>query len=177
MNSECQAVCRARHLDRIPRAEILSKIAELSIGNKGDVDLWVLGATTEVGSQLADDVQALGEKNGISALVLDWSESGLPPLASALAMAGTATEDFLKRMHPTAVCSAIPVMTSRRSIGLGLFPHNSEILEPTDCRPLDVGKMEVFAERLFPPIVGGKRGAIVVTFHNSIEVVVNVATK
>lgn len=81
----------------IPRTEVLSKIAELSIGDKGDVDLWVLGATTEIGTQLADDVKALGEKNGISTLVLDWSETGLPPLAAALAMAGTAAEDFLKQ--------------------------------------------------------------------------------
>ncbi len=86
-----------RYDGRIPRADVLSKIAELSIGDKGDVDLWVLGATTGVGSQLTDDVHALGDRNGISTLVLDWSDTGLPPLAVALAMAGSVVDDFLRR--------------------------------------------------------------------------------
>lgn len=86
-----------RYDGRIPRAEVLSKIAELSIGDKGEVDLWVLGATTEAGTQLVDNVRALGDRNGISTLVLDWSDTGLPPLAVALAMAGSVVDDFLRR--------------------------------------------------------------------------------
>jgi hypothetical protein len=96
---ESDGVCfeGKRYDGDIPRTEVLSKIAELSIRNKGDVDLWVLGATTEVRSQLADNVRELGERSGIATLVLDWSSTGLPPLAVALAMANTAVEQFLEQ--------------------------------------------------------------------------------
>ncbi|WP_156527609.1 hypothetical protein [Bradyrhizobium stylosanthis] len=78
----------------IPRTEVLSKIAELTIGDRGDVDLWVLGATKGVRSQLVDDVRELAQKSGIATLILDWSSTGLPPLAVALTMASAATENF-----------------------------------------------------------------------------------
>ena len=85
-----------RYDKKIPRTEVLSKIAELSL-RESDVDLWVLGATTEVGSQLADDVKALADRSGISTFVLDWSDTGLPPLAVAIAMADAAFIEFLKK--------------------------------------------------------------------------------
>lgn len=80
---------------QIPRAEVLSKIADLSIHDKGNIDLWVLGATTQVRSPLVDDVRLLGEKYGIATLVLDWSDGDLSPLAVALAMAEKPAADFL----------------------------------------------------------------------------------
>jgi len=85
-----------RYDSQIPRAEVLTKIAELSVDDKGSIDLWVLGATTQVRAQLADDVRAHGEKSGIKTLILDWSDTGLPPLAVALAMAETRVTDFLR---------------------------------------------------------------------------------
>lgn len=95
---EDDAVCfeAKRYDDQIPRIEVLTKIAELSIADEGDVDLWVLGATTEVRAQLADDVRKLGEKSGIATLILDWSAGDLPPLAVALAMAEPQAAGFLK---------------------------------------------------------------------------------
>ena len=55
---ESDSVCfeGKRYGGQIPRNEVLSKIAELSIRDDGDVDLWVLGATSQVRSQLVDDV-------------------------------------------------------------------------------------------------------------------------
>lgn len=98
---EDDAVCfeGKRYDGDIPRTEVLSKIAELSIGigDKGDVDLWVLGATQRVRAQLADDARALGARSGIAISILDWADSGLPPLAVALAMAGSAATDFLEK--------------------------------------------------------------------------------
>ena len=85
-----------RYDDQIPRPEVLTKIAELSIGDKGDIDLWVLGATTEVRAQLVDDVRKLGERNGIATLILDWSDGDISPLAVALAMAETRVTVFLQ---------------------------------------------------------------------------------
>ena len=94
---EVDAICfeGKRYADRIPRTEVLSKIAELSI-NDTETDIWVLGATSQIGSQLADDARELGAKNGIVVLILDWSEIGLPPFAVALAMGKTRVQEFLK---------------------------------------------------------------------------------
>jgi len=84
-----------RYDGRVPRTEVLSKIAELSI-NATEIDVWVLGATSQIRSQLADDARALGNKNGIVVLILDWSEADIPPFAVALAMGGTRVQEFLK---------------------------------------------------------------------------------
>lgn len=96
---EEDAVCfeGKRYDGSIPRNEVLTKIAELSIGDKGDIDLWVLGATTQVRAQLVDDVRELGQKNGIATLILDWSDDNLPPLAVALAMAEPTASPFLEK--------------------------------------------------------------------------------
>lgn len=85
-----------RYDKSIPRAEVLSKIAEFSITDSA-ADIWILGSTTQVGSQLADSARALGRKSGISVLILDWSGIGLPPLSVALAMGAQPVQDFLVR--------------------------------------------------------------------------------
>jgi hypothetical protein len=84
-----------RYEDPVPRPEVLSKIAELSIKDSS-VDIWVLGATSQVRSQLVDDALELGNKNGIFVLILDWSETELAPFAVALAMGGKRVQEFLK---------------------------------------------------------------------------------
>ncbi|MFH1237944.1 MAG: hypothetical protein V1491_00720 [archaeon] len=84
-----------RYVDKVPRSEIISKIADLSIRNP-DTDVWVLGATSQVSSQLADDAHKLGTQNGIFVLVLDWSKTDVPPLAIALAMGNGGVKEFLK---------------------------------------------------------------------------------
>jgi len=94
---EENAICfeGKRYKDKVPRAEVLAKIAELSI-NDSDTEIWVLGATTQISSQLADDARALGNKNGVFILILDWSETDLPPLAVALGMGRFRVQEFLK---------------------------------------------------------------------------------
>jgi len=84
-----------RYDGSVPRTEVLSKIAELSI-NDTETDIWVLGATSQIKSQLADNARVLGAKNGIVVLILDWSKIDLPPFAVALAMGGTRVQEFLK---------------------------------------------------------------------------------
>ena len=83
-----------RYGGNIPRNEVLSTVAELSISDTGSTDLWVLCATSPVGSQLADAVRTLGAKTGISILILDWS-GDLPPLAVATAMSVIPLPTFL----------------------------------------------------------------------------------
>lgn len=94
---EEDAICfeGKRYADKIPPTEVFSKIAELSIKDS-ETDIWVLGATSQIGSQLADSARQLGSKNGIFVLILDWSETDVPPLAVALAMGGTRVQEFLK---------------------------------------------------------------------------------
>ena len=94
---EGDAICfeGKRYGGRVPPKEVLSKIAELSI-NDTETDIWVLGVTSQIGSQLADDARELGAKNGIVVLILDWSETDLPPFAVAMAMGGMRVQEFLK---------------------------------------------------------------------------------
>ncbi len=75
--------------------EVLARISEASI-NDPDMDIWVLGATTQLPTQLADLVRRRGEQDAISVLILDWATTGLPLLAVALAMGGTTVLGFLK---------------------------------------------------------------------------------
>jgi len=94
---ERDAICfeGKRYDGKVPKAGVLSKIAELSIYNT-QTDIWVLGATSQIASQLADDARGLGTKNGIHILILNWSATDLPPLAVALAMGGMRVQEFLK---------------------------------------------------------------------------------
>lgn len=84
------------YTNKLPRADVLSKIPDLVRHNDHADLVWVLGATCEVPSQLADDLRADGAKEGISVLILDWIPSDFPRLAVALAIAGVKAEDFLK---------------------------------------------------------------------------------
>ena len=76
----------------------MSKIGDLSVRD-ADLDLWVLCATSEIKSQIADKVSTFGKRSSISTLILDWSASGLPPLAVALAAASGKTRDFLRERN------------------------------------------------------------------------------
>jgi len=84
-----------RYTGDISRDVILSKIGEL-IRNESETELWILCATVHVKSQDASAVRELARKGGIPTLILDWSESGLPPFAVALAIGGDRVKDFLK---------------------------------------------------------------------------------
>lgn len=94
---EGDAICfeGKRYNHTVPPNEVISKIAQLSIKDT-EIDIWVLGATSQIRSQLADDARGLGIKNGIVVLILDWSETDLPPFVVALAMGGTRVQEFLK---------------------------------------------------------------------------------
>ena len=84
-----------RYKNRVSREEIMSKIGELSIGGI-DVELWVLCATSQIHSQIADEVSEFGKNSAISTLILDWSKNDLPPLAVALVMASAKVRIFLR---------------------------------------------------------------------------------
>ena len=132
------AVCfEAKRYDgNIPRTEILAKVAELSIEDKGDIDLWILGATSQVRTQLVDDVRDVGQKAGIATLILDWSDDSLPPLGIALAMAETPVSAFLGAHinSPTVASRAIAALAAIRNddaFAERATRIRSQLLEPT----------------------------------------------
>ena len=75
---------------------MISKIPDFVRHNDHADFVWVLGATCEVPSQLADDLRTDGAQQGISVLILDWTPFDFPRLAVALVIAGLKTEAFLK---------------------------------------------------------------------------------
>ena len=83
-----------RYKDPVPRGEIRKKIADITL-ESNDTDLWVLCATSEISSQIADDMAKFDKESAVSTLILDWSEDDLPPLAVALTMASVKVRSFL----------------------------------------------------------------------------------
>jgi hypothetical protein len=88
-----------RYSGDIHRNEVLTKIADLSRKSNAADRLWVLGATTEISTQLAQAVQEDGDKNAISTLILDWTESPLPLLAIAVVAGGDNVTRFIIDNH------------------------------------------------------------------------------
>lgn len=76
-----------RYKDKLSLAALLGKAAQISLDVHGTTDVWILAATIEVGANERDLLQRFLDDCGISLLMLDWTASGLPPLAVLLAMA------------------------------------------------------------------------------------------
>ncbi|MGH3629182.1 MAG: hypothetical protein ACRDRL_17305, partial [Sciscionella sp.] len=76
----------AKRYDDSPRAEsIAGKVAEAAYWLEGEIDLWVLAATCEIGEETIRRTSDILERSGISTLTLDWADRPLPPLAVLLA--------------------------------------------------------------------------------------------
>lgn len=95
--SQKDAICfEAKRYDgSVPRTEVLTKIVDLARTNKGADRLWILGATSEIGTQLASAVQEAGDQLAISTLILDWTIEPLPLLAVAIVAADRHAIRFL----------------------------------------------------------------------------------
>ena len=93
-NSDISYECK-RYRNKVPRETVMAKIGELAIA-PDPADLWILCVTSEVGAQLADDISQFGRKHGTSTIVLDWSDIGIPRLATFMTMARTSVITFLK---------------------------------------------------------------------------------
>lgn len=89
--------------DTIPSSEVLNKLGALAIQNN-PAELWVLGATADVKTQTADQLNALGRIHGISTLILDWQGS-TPALAAVLVAANQTVGAFLQKyVKPAELC-------------------------------------------------------------------------
>ena len=83
---------------KLPKDEVITKVATLAT-HKEEADLlWVLGATTAVAAQDATLLRNIASKDGISVLILDWQDQPLPLLAVALAMAKDRVLPFISKV-------------------------------------------------------------------------------
>lgn len=91
--------------DAVPQAAVSGKIVDLANDDKGQVDTWILCATSPVNSQHADKYRGSLAAIGIGCLILDWPPGTLPPLAVLLAMAASRVERFVldHSQDPSAV--------------------------------------------------------------------------
>lgn len=79
----------------INKNEVLSKLTEI-IGGSEIPDLWTLGATIEIKTQISTPLRETAKKNAIETLILDWPAAAtIPPLAAVCAMSDEETVEFL----------------------------------------------------------------------------------
>jgi hypothetical protein len=85
---------------KLDKDSVQSKITELAASPMSP-DVWVLGATVEVGSQLETTIRASAARFGLNILLLDWTDTNdFSPLAVACAAANAVAVAFL-RQHIT----------------------------------------------------------------------------
>src|ERR1700730_16014709 len=60
------------YTDDVPQAAVNGKIVDLANDDKGQVDTWILCATSSVNSQHADKYRGSLAAFGIGCLILDW---------------------------------------------------------------------------------------------------------
>jgi len=70
-----------RYKDKVPLQELAGKTSLAAFALSGDIDVWVLCATVEVGEGIEGDLRKILEKEGITLLALDWTADALPRLA------------------------------------------------------------------------------------------------
>lgn len=105
-----------RYDKKIPKDQIFTKLFEISISDSV-TDIWILGATSQVSTQIAAAARKFGEKEGISILILDWAATTLPPFAVALAMGKQKVANFLvtnldSQRHICDVKAALQAITA-----------------------------------------------------------------
>lgn len=101
--------------------ELLGKATVAGFALGADTDLWVIGATTEIGDDIVRKVTIVVEQNGMSVLFLDWSPAPLPPLALLLASSPETVVAWFGEHSPTteleAIESALGVIRSAKLFG------------------------------------------------------------
>jgi hypothetical protein len=99
------------------RLEMLSgKVFQAGYFLGGQVDLWVLGATSEVGDDVVRHLAKMLDEFGIALLVLDWARRRLPPLAVLLTCARSATSKWFAQhrpaVDPTSLIAALDAVSA-----------------------------------------------------------------
>lgn len=127
-----------RYKDAIPKEQIAVKLMDLAADNAGQVDTWVLCATVGVGAQDARIFETATAREGICLLLLDWSQTSLPPLATLLGIAAEQTKDFFRVHLPgaaQAVCDAVDHIANAADFG----PHSKKLLDDLHKSSMGLG--------------------------------------
>ena len=74
-----------RYSDNVSLENLAGKATVASLALAGACDLWIVGATSEVGDDTQRMLARLLEEKGITLLTLDWTSAPLPALAVLLA--------------------------------------------------------------------------------------------
>ncbi|GJM24823.1 MAG: hypothetical protein DHS20C16_12380 [Phycisphaerae bacterium] len=124
-----------RYNGALPLAEIAVKLMQLATDNQGQVDTWICGATTPVSAQNAEFLRDAGARQGINVVLLDWSETTLPPLAILLAMAGESAKDFIRANVPDDSIVEAALTAIDHIAGTNAFAATADSLRETLCSP------------------------------------------
>ncbi|MDD1532694.1 MULTISPECIES: hypothetical protein [unclassified Bradyrhizobium] len=120
--------------DAVAKDQILSKIAEIAADEEGQTGLWILASTGPISVQHTNTAQKAGRKLGISVKVLAWPASGLSELATLLAMAPTASANFLSNKTPTShsdVVAQLQAVTAHPQFSERSAELKAELLQPS----------------------------------------------
>ena len=80
----------------VARSGVVMKLTDFNRHRKATDAVWILATTGEVRAQTATDLNTDGESYGILVTLLDWHNSKLSRLATALAIASDTTVRFLE---------------------------------------------------------------------------------
>lgn len=90
-----------RYTESVPLQELVGKAALAAAVLADGIDLWALAATVEISEPTQRQLEEILDDQGITLLTLDWTETGLPPLAVLLAV-----------VRPAVVVWATPLLDS-----------------------------------------------------------------
>ncbi|MEO7179131.1 MAG: hypothetical protein ABIW83_09825, partial [Allosphingosinicella sp.] len=74
-----------RYTDSVPLQELVGKATLAAAVLAEGIDLWALAATVEISEPTQRQLEEILDDQGITLLTLDWTDTGLPPLAVLLA--------------------------------------------------------------------------------------------
>src|SRR3954452_791947 len=103
-----------RYSSRLAYADLATKLIEAIERSGRAVEVWGAAATVALDAADARDLLTMGEKRGITVLILDWTPP-MPPLAVLLAMAGEAVIDWFSRNGDASATSVAADLTAVRS--------------------------------------------------------------
>jgi len=81
--------------DKVEKDQVLSKIAEISVNEEGQTELWILASTGPISTQHITTAQKVGRKLGLTVKVLAWPDTGLSEFATLIAMTPAVSAKFL----------------------------------------------------------------------------------
>lgn len=80
--------------------DLAGKVVVAGYALEGRIDVWALGATSEVGDDTLAKLTDILEEHGITLLPFDWAARPLPPMAVLLAAAKTVTLAWFQGHYP-----------------------------------------------------------------------------